>query len=103
MIQWFQYRAGVVLDSLRVAHCAAPSESDEWTSLCRRKFHPEVVEEVSEPDRPRVPGMAAPLAPCVPCLFLMIAATNNASSIEEDAASSGRGQQVGELPAAESR
>ncbi len=80
-MEWFQYRAGVVLDSLRVAHRAAPSANDRAVlSWCQRTFHLEQVEEVCEPDTLPEPGMAAPLAPCVPCLLLVIAATESPTS-----------------------
>lgn len=80
-MQWFQYRAGVVLDSLRVAHRAAqPASDDVLQSWCRRTFHPEHVEEVCEPDTLPEAGVAAPLVPCVPCLLLVIAATDNPRS-----------------------
>jgi hypothetical protein len=84
-MQWFQYRPGVVVESLRVAHRAAPtSETGAVDSWCRRKFHVENVEETSNPTGPPQPGMATPCPPCSQCVLIFLAASDAAHDRNRD-------------------
>lgn len=74
-MQWFQYRPGVVVESLRTAHRAAPvSDAGVIESWCRRKFHVENVEETSDPAQPPEPDTAVPCPPCGTCVLMFLAA-----------------------------
>lgn len=77
---WFQLKPGIVLDSLRVAHCAAPtSENGTIQSWCRLKFHPADIEEATDPSSPPDSGKAPACAPCSACLLRLTAATDDAA------------------------
>ena len=79
--QWFQIRPGIVVESLRVAHCAAPTcEDDEIQSWCRLKFRPADVEETTSPSGSPDTGKARPCAPCSACLLRLAAATDPVNS-----------------------
>ncbi|GAA0514066.1 hypothetical protein GCM10011581_36880 [Saccharopolyspora subtropica] len=88
-IKWFQFKPGVVVDSLRVAHCAAPtSEDGEVQAWCGLKFHPSDIEEAADPTSPPDSGKAPACAPCSACLLRLAAATDEtrqpASTSPED-------------------
>lgn len=83
MMQWFQYRPGVVVESLRVVHRTHQVADIELTSWCQRKFHFKDVEETCEPNKAPEPGEAAPGAPCIPCLLRVMAATDAPEAIAE--------------------
>lgn len=84
---WFQFKPGIVVDSLRVAHCAAPtSEDGEIQSWCRLKFHPTDIEEAADPTSPSDPGKAPACAPCSACLLRLAAATDEAKDAGQPAA-----------------
>lgn len=74
-MQWFQYRPGVVVESLRVAHHAYQVDDVALMSWCERKFHFKDVEETCEPNKSPESGEASPSAPCTPCLLRLMAAT----------------------------
>jgi hypothetical protein len=79
--KWFQYRPGVVVQSLRVAHCAAPtSEDDEIQSWCRLKFRPTDIEEAAEPASPSESDKAPACLPCSACLLRLAAATDEVNN-----------------------
>ncbi|MEV5540067.1 hypothetical protein AB0L13_24745 [Saccharopolyspora shandongensis] len=85
--KWFQFKPGVVVDSLRVAHCAAPiSEDSEIQSWCRLKFHPTDIEEAAAPTSPPDSGKAPACAPCSACLLRLAAATDEAKDTGQSAA-----------------
>ncbi len=69
-MEWFQYKPGIVVDSLRVAHQAAPtSVADLVQAWCRQKFHPGQIEETSAPNEAPEPGKPTPGVPCFVCLL----------------------------------
>lgn len=75
---WFQLKPGVVVDSLRIAHCAAPTcEDGEVQSWCRLKFHPSDIEGAADPTSPPDSGEAPACAPCSACLLRLAAATDS--------------------------
>ncbi|MER7010335.1 hypothetical protein ABT324_02750 [Saccharopolyspora sp. NPDC000359] len=79
--KWFQFKPGVVVDSLRVAHCAASTSDDvEIQSWCRLKFHPSDIEEAADPTSPLDSGKAPACAPCSACLLKLAAATDQATN-----------------------
>lgn len=74
---WFQYRPGVVLESLRVAHCAAPTSTNTVAqSWCRLKFDPANLELAAGPGEPVTSEKAPACAPCAVCLLRLTAATD---------------------------
>lgn len=84
--KWFQFKPGVVVDSLRVAHCAtSTSENGEVQSWCRLKFHPADIEEAAAPSSPPDSGKAPACAPCSACLLKLAAATDNAKDSRQPA------------------
>ncbi len=83
MVQWFQYRPGVVVESLRVAHRTHHSEEGALMSWCQRKFHVKDVEETCEPNKSPKPGEVAPGVPCNPCLMRLMAATETPQAVAQ--------------------
>jgi hypothetical protein len=76
-MQWFQYRSGLVVESLRVAHRAAPiTEPGVVESWCRCKFHVTDIEQTSDPTQLPETGTVAPCPPCVQCVLRFIAASD---------------------------
>ncbi|MEB3370501.1 hypothetical protein [Saccharopolyspora mangrovi] len=74
---WFQYRPGVVVESLRVAHCAAPTSTNTAVqSWCRLKFDPANLELAAGPGEPVTVEKAPACAPCAACLLRLTAATD---------------------------
>ena len=74
---WFQYRPGVVLESLRVAHCAAPTSTNTVVqSWCRLKFDPANLEFATGPGEAMTSEKAPACAPCAACLLRLTAATD---------------------------
>ena len=77
---WFQYRPGVVVESLRVAHCAAPTSTktvvEAW---CQQKFDPANLELAASPGEPVTFEQAPACAPCAACLMRLTAATQISS------------------------
>lgn len=84
MVQWFQYRPGVVVESLRVAHRAYQVEDVALMSWCQRKFHFKDVEETCEPNKSPESGEAAPGAPCIPCLMRLMAASETSQAVAKE-------------------
>lgn len=73
---WFQLKPGVVLDSLRDVHCAAPgSHGEDLRSWCRRTFHLAHVQPASAPSLGPQSGQVAPGAPCTECLLRIMTAS----------------------------
>ncbi|MEV0054322.1 hypothetical protein AB0H34_27920 [Saccharopolyspora shandongensis] len=90
--KWFQFKPGIVVDSLRVAHCAAPtSEDDAIHSWCRLRFHPADIEEVADPTNPPDSETAPACPPCSACLLRLAAATDNAKDNRQPAATCSEG------------
>ncbi|WP_433869264.1 hypothetical protein [Saccharopolyspora sp. CA-218241] len=88
-VEWFQIKPGLVVESLRVAHCAAATSDDEAIqSWCRLKFHPTDVEETTGPSSAPELGKARPCAPCNVCLLRLMAATDAGKDRDEPAQSS---------------
>lgn len=74
---WFQYRPGVVVESLRVAHCAAPTSTNTVVqSWCRLKFDPANLELAASPGEPATSEKAPACAPCAACLLRLTAETD---------------------------
>ncbi|RRO20010.1 hypothetical protein EIL87_03315 [Saccharopolyspora rhizosphaerae] len=77
---WFQYRPGVVVESLRVAHCAAPTRTNTVVqSWCRLKFDPANLELAAGPGEPVTSEKAPACAPCAACLLRLTAATDTST------------------------
>ena len=84
---WFQCKPGIVVESLRVTHCAAPnSENHEIQSWCRLKFRTADIEEAADPSSPPDSGKAPACAPCSACLLRLAAATDEAKDNSQPAA-----------------
>lgn len=84
---WFQYRPGVVVESLRVAHCAAPTSTNtEVQSWCRLKFDPANLELAAGPGEPATSERAPACAPCAACLLRLTSATNTGTETPERSA-----------------
>ncbi|WP_190819579.1 hypothetical protein [Saccharopolyspora pogona] len=77
-MQWFQYKPGIVVNSLRVAHRAvSASKPEQVESWCRLKFHPSSIEETSDPTKTPTSDKPPPSDPCVPCVMVSLAASEN--------------------------
>lgn len=78
-MQWFQYKPGVAVESLRVVHRAATADPLNPVSWCGRCFRFEDIEPVADPSATaEVPAGA----PCLPCLLLVAAAAEPPRAIE---------------------
>ncbi|QIZ37869.1 hypothetical protein [Saccharopolyspora sp. ASAGF58] len=87
--KWFQFKPGIVVDSLRVTHCAAPTcDNDEIQSWCHLKFHPTDIEEATDPTSPPDSGKPPACAPCSACLLKLAAAADTATDNGQPAAKS---------------
>lgn len=69
-----------MVESLRVAHCAAPSSTNTAVqSWCRLEFDPASLELAASPGEPATSEKGPGCAPCSACLLQLTAATETGS------------------------
>lgn len=81
-MQWFQYKPGVAVESVRVVHRAATTAPLNPVSWCGRCFHFEDIEPVTDPIATPERGEVTAGTPCLPCLLLVAAAAEPPRAIE---------------------